>query len=98
MNISNSAYGANDDDFNAVNDSRSDENEDDDFFTISKPSSWWECITMIFTQSEERLLMLQNPDGLLYLTFLKQSGILFFTLSILSTCGLVVFFNFSESN
>ena len=64
-----------DDNFVGVNDD--DAEEDDDFFSIRKPTSWGECISMVFKQDEERLLMNQNPDGLLYLTFLKQSGFVF---------------------
>ena len=33
---------------------------------------------MVMKQNEERLLLNQNPDGLLYLTFLRQSGFFFF--------------------
>ena len=32
---------------------------------------------MILKQNEERLLTLENPDGLLYLTYLKQSALVF---------------------
>jgi hypothetical protein len=53
------------------------EDAEDDFFNVKKPTSWCECISMVLYQSEDRLLLLQNPDGLLYLTFLKQSGFLF---------------------
>ena len=65
-----------DDNYVGVNDDDAEE-EDDDFFTIKKPTSWTECISMVFKQDEERLLLNQNPDGLLYLTFLKQSGFVF---------------------
>ena len=51
--------------------SEEDDGDEDDYFYISKPKSWCECITMLFSQNEDRLLMIQNPDGLLYLTFLK---------------------------
>ena len=50
---------------------------DDDGF-IKKPASWSECLSMLCSQKEERHLKIQNPDGLLYLTFLYQSGMLFF--------------------
>ena len=57
-----------------------DQNEEEDFDDdgfIKKPASWSECLSMLCSQKEERHLKIQNPDGLLYLTFLHQSGMLF---------------------
>ena len=51
-----------------------DQIEDDDFDLdgfMKKPNSWSECLGMLCSQKEDRLLKIQNPDGLLYLTFLK---------------------------
>ena len=55
-----------------------DEDEEDGFLNMQRPTSWGELFSMIFKQNEERLLTLQNPDGLLYLTYLKQSALFFF--------------------
>ena len=68
-----------DDNYRMVNDVENDSNDggEDGFFNMQRPTSWWDCITMIAQQSEERLLSIQNPDGLLYLTYLKQSALLF---------------------
>ena len=62
---------------NANGDGGDDDNDIEDmegFFSLRKPNSWCEALSMTFTLSEEKLLMIQNPDGLLYLTFLKKSG------------------------
>lgn len=73
-------YRDDDDNFIGANDDEGDEEEEDDaddFFNVTKPTSWYECLHMVISKDEERLLMLQNPDGLLYLTFLKKAGFLF---------------------
>lgn len=49
---------------------------------------------MIAQQSEERLLSIQNPDGLLYLTYLKQSALLFIVLSVLSATVMTLLYKF----
>lgn len=51
--------------------------EDEDDVDFKKPTSWSECLSMLWSLNEERLLMIQNPDGLLYLTFLKSAGLIF---------------------
>jgi len=54
----------NDDDDNyrsAVDDegrSEEDDGDEDDYFSISKPKSWCECIGMMLSQNEDRLLMI----------------------------------------
>ena len=52
----------NDDDYSRANEDENEEDDadEDDFYSISKPKSWCECIIMMFTQNEDRLLMIQN--------------------------------------
>jgi len=51
--------------------------EDDSYFNLKRPESWSECRSIIWNKSEERILKMQNPDGLLYLSYLKYCGQLF---------------------
>lgn len=69
-----------DDNFRAANGGQEADDDDADeegFFNMQRPTSWGELFSMILKQNEERLLTLQNPDGLLYLTYLKQSALVF---------------------
>ena len=51
--------------------------EDDSYFNLKRPESWSECRSILWNKSEERILKMQNPDGLLYLSYLKYCGQLF---------------------
>ena len=53
------------------------ENDDDSYFNLKKPESWSDCRSIIWNKSEEKVLKMQNPDGLLYLSYLKYCGQLF---------------------
>ena len=65
-------------DASGVNGADDEDVDEEGFFNMRKPTSWCDCLCMMLQQNEERLLMIQNPDGLLYLTYLKQSGLFFF--------------------
>ena len=61
----------------SMGDDRGDKNDDDSYFNLKRPESWSECLSIIWRKSEDKVLKMQNPDGLLYLSYLKYSGQLF---------------------
>lgn len=51
--------------------------EENSYFNLKKPQSWSDCIHILWTKPEDKVLLVQNPDGLLYLSYLKYCGQLF---------------------
>jgi hypothetical protein len=44
---------------------------------LKRPKGWLECIQMLFTSNVKSFFQLSNPDGYLYLYFLKTSALMF---------------------
>ena len=61
----------------------------EDVFTPERPTSWSNCIQLLWSLNERKTLLMTNPDGYFYLLYLKKSAQFFSVLFLLSTLILI---------
>ena len=69
-------------------DNQEENNEEESYFNLKRPQTWCECFSILWKKPEEKVLLVQNPDGLLYLSYLKYCGQLF------SLCKSIIWLRF----